>query len=34
MQEREIGLLARLEKGEKLPDISGATNLVMAKLRA
>jgi 4-hydroxy-4-methyl-2-oxoglutarate aldolase len=34
MQEREIGLLARLEKGERLPDISGATALVMAKLRA
>ncbi len=34
MQEREIGLLARLEKGESLPDISGATALVMAKLRA
>lgn len=34
MQEREIGLLARLEKGERLPDISGATGLVMAKLRA
>jgi 4-hydroxy-4-methyl-2-oxoglutarate aldolase len=33
MQDREIGLLARLEKGEKLPDISGATNLVMARLR-
>ena len=34
MQEREIGLLTRLGQGEKLPDISGATALVMAKLRA
>jgi 4-hydroxy-4-methyl-2-oxoglutarate aldolase len=34
MQKREIDLLARLEKGERLPDISGATKMVMAKLRA
>lgn len=34
MQEREIELLARLEKGEQLPDISGASKLVMTKLRA
>ena len=31
MQEREIVLLERLRKGEKLPDISGATALVEAK---
>ena len=34
MQEREIGLLARLQKGEKLPDISGATEMVMSRLKA
>ncbi|WP_186386392.1 MULTISPECIES: RraA family protein [unclassified Stappia] len=34
MQEREIELLARLEKGEQLPEISGASKLVMNKLRA
>ena len=34
MQEREIGLLERLGKGESLPEISGATKLVMARLRA
>lgn len=34
MQEREIELLARLERGEQLPDISGASKLVMNKLRA
>lgn len=33
MQAHEIGLLARLKKGEKLPDISGATEMVMSKLR-
>ncbi|MBK9083685.1 MAG: RraA family protein [Rhizobiales bacterium] len=31
MQEREIVLLERLRKGEKLPDISGATALVEGK---
>jgi regulator of RNase E activity RraA len=34
MQEREIEVLARLVAGEKLPEISGATKLVMAKLQA
>jgi hypothetical protein len=32
MQEREIVLLERLRKGEKLPDISGATAFVEGKL--
>lgn len=32
MQEREIVLLERLRKGEKLPDVSGATALVEGKL--
>ena len=30
MQEKELVLLERLRKGEKLPDISGATKLVEA----
>ena len=34
MQERETGLLARLKNGEKLPDISGATEMVMSGLKA
>lgn len=33
MQQEEKGLLGRLDAGEKLPDISGATARVMAKLR-
>jgi len=32
MQENELVLLERLRKGEKLPDISGATAMVEAKL--
>lgn len=32
MQEAELVLLERLRKGEKLPDISGATAMVQAKL--
>lgn len=32
MQERELVLLERLRKGEKLPDISGATAFVESKL--
>jgi 4-hydroxy-4-methyl-2-oxoglutarate aldolase len=32
MQERELVLLERMRKGEKLPDISGATELVEGKL--
>ena len=31
MQEQELVLLERLRKGEKLPDISGATKLVESK---
>lgn len=34
MQENELVLLERLRKGEKLPDISGATKLVEAKRKA
>jgi regulator of RNase E activity RraA len=34
MQQSEIGLLERLRKGEKLPDISGATRLVEASRAA
>jgi regulator of RNase E activity RraA len=34
MQQNEIGLLERLRKGEKLPDISGATRLVEASRAA
>ena len=33
MQENELVLLERLRKGEKLPDISGATKFVEAKLK-
>ena len=33
MQEEEKGLLARIDAGEKLPDISGATARVLAGLR-
>jgi len=33
MQRSEVELLARLEKGEKLPEISGATKMVIAKAR-
>lgn len=32
MQEREIEVLARLARGEKLPEITGASAMVMAKL--
>ena len=32
MQTEEKTLFARLEKGEKMPDISGATNRVMARI--
>jgi hypothetical protein len=32
MQQNELVLLERLRKGEKLPDISGATKLVEDKL--
>jgi hypothetical protein len=34
MQQNEIVLLERLRKGEKLPDISGATRLVEASRAA
>jgi regulator of RNase E activity RraA len=33
MQDAEKTLFARLERGEKLPDISGATQRVLARLR-
>ncbi|MBD9596934.1 RraA family protein [Ensifer sp. ENS05] len=33
-QEREVGLIERLRSGEKLPDISGATKQVEAKIFA
>lgn len=33
MQEAEKSLFARLDRGEKLPDISGATQRVLARLR-